>query len=163
MYPEYESRPAELDAFERTRTGAVVPHSMAEKFGWKVGDKIPIEADIWPQKDGSRLWVFDLVGTYRVKTPTTQTGGVPDELRLLRRSARSSAQGSVGWFVVRVADPARAAEVASAIDERFANSSFETRTATEAEFQRQFANQLGRHRAHDDRAFSVQSSSRFCC
>jgi putative ABC transport system permease protein len=141
-YPEYRIDPKQLEAFENTRTGAVAPAELAAKYGWKVGDKIPIEADIYPQRDGSRLWEFDLVGTYE----GPKGGLTPSEFLLnydYFDEARQFGQGQVGWFVVRVTDPSRASEIASAIDARFANSSNETRTATEAEFQRQFANQVG--------------------
>jgi putative ABC transport system permease protein len=141
-YPEYRIDPAQLEAFAKTRTGAVAPAQLAEKYGWKVGDKIPIEGDIYPQRDGSRLWTFDLVGTYDGPVD----GLTPSEFLFnydYFDEARQFGQGQVGWFVVRVTDPAQATEVASAIDAQFANSANETRTATEAEFQRQFANQVG--------------------
>jgi len=143
MYPEFRIAPEQLDAFEKTRTGCVVPKSMADKFGWRIGDKIPIVADIWPKRDGSLTWEFDLVGTY---VPVAEDAPEPQEFLINYAyfdEARSVGEGTVGWFIVRISDPARAAEIARAIDERFANSSFETRTATEAERARQFANQLG--------------------
>jgi putative ABC transport system permease protein len=141
-HPEYRIDPAQLEKFAATRTGAVAPAALALKFGWKVGDRIPIEADIYPKKDGSRLWEFELVGTYEGPVE----GVTPSEFLFnydYFDEARQFGQGQVGWFVVRVGDPSHAAEVASAIDRLFANSSNETRTATEAEFQRQFANQIG--------------------
>ena len=130
--------------FARTRTGAVAPAALAAKYGWHVGDKIPIEADIYPKKDGSRLWEFELVGTYdrrRMRIAPERRCSCSTTTTSTRRG--SSAQGQVGWFVVRVADPAKAAEVARSIDKLFENSPNETRTATEAEFARQFANQIG--------------------
>jgi putative ABC transport system permease protein len=141
-YPELRIDPAQLEAFANTRTGVVVPVEMATKYGWKVGDKIPIEADIWPRKDGTRLWEFDLVGEYQAPS-----GGFGQNAFLLNYDyfdeARQFGQGEVGSFVVRVSDPAKAAEVARSIDTVFENSSNETRTATEAEVARQFANQIG--------------------
>ena len=141
-YPELRIDPAQLEAFANTRTGVVVPVEMATKYGWKVGDKIPIEADIWPKKDGTRLWEFDLVGEYQAPS-----GGFGQNAFLLNYEyfdeARQFGQGEVGQFVVRVSDPAMAAEVARSIDAVFENSSNETRTATEAEVARQFANQIG--------------------
>ena len=141
-YPEFRIDPAQLEAFENTRTGAVVPAELAAKYGWKVGDKIPIEADIYPKKDNTRLWEFDLVGTYQAPS-----GGTSQNAFLFNYDyfdeARQFGQGEVGWFVVRVADPSKAAEVARSIDTLFENSPNETRTATEAEFARQFANQIG--------------------
>jgi putative ABC transport system permease protein len=141
-HPEYRIDPAQLEKFAATRTGAVAPAELAAKYGWKVGDRIPIEGDIYAKKDGSRLWEFDLVGTYEGPIE----GVTPSEFLFnydYFDEARQFGQGQVGWFVVRIDDPAHAAEVASAIDQLFANSSNETRTATEAEFQRQFANQIG--------------------
>jgi putative ABC transport system permease protein len=143
LYPEYRVAPDQLAAFARTRTGALAPAAMAARFGWKVGDRIPIEADIWPQKGGARLWTFDLVGTY---APAGDRDPSPDTFLINHAyfdEARQAGEGTVGWFIVRIADPARAAEVASAIDAAFANSAYETRTATEQEFQLQFVKQLG--------------------
>ena len=141
-HPEYRIAPDQLEKFATTRTGAVAPADLAAKYGWKIGDRIPIEADIYPLKDGSRLWEFDLVGTY-----TGPTGGIAPSEFLFNYDyfdeARQFGQGQVGWFVVRVTDPAKAAETANAIDKQFANSANETRTATEAEFQREFAKQIG--------------------
>jgi len=143
-YPEFHIDAAQLDAFERTRTGAVVPADLAAKYGWHVGDKIPIEADIYPKKDKTRLWEFELVGTYDLPSGGSSQG---DGVFLFNYDyfdeARQFGQGLVGWFVVRVADPSKAAEVARSIDKQFENSANETRTATEAEFARQFANQIG--------------------
>jgi putative ABC transport system permease protein len=142
IYPELSIDPAQLDAFEKTRTGVVVPQQLADRFGWKIGDKIPIEADIWPKKDGSRMWEFDLVGIYRAPS-----GGFGLNAFLMNYDyfdeARQFNNGMVGSFVVRVTDPSRAPELARSIDALFENSANETRTATEAEVARQFANQIG--------------------
>lgn len=142
LYPEYRIDPAQLDAFENTRTGAVAPAEMLAEFGWKIGDKIPIEADIWPKKGGDRRWEFDLVGSYDAPGMEVQ----PSEF-LFNYSyfdeARQYGEGGVGWFIVRVSDPEKSAEVARAIDALFENSPNATRTATEADFAKQFANQVG--------------------
>ncbi len=142
VYPELAIDPAQLEKFANTRTGAVAPADMATKYGWRVGDKIPIEADIYPKKDNTRLWEFDLVGTYQA--PSGGRGRNPFLFNYdYFDEARQFGQGQVGWFIVRVDDPLKAAEVARAIDKQFENSANETRTATEAEFARQFANQIG--------------------
>jgi hypothetical protein len=65
LYPELVMPASERDAFLKTRTGAIVGASLAERFGWKVGDKIPLKATIFPHPDGSNLWTFDLAGIYR--------------------------------------------------------------------------------------------------
>jgi putative ABC transport system permease protein len=141
-HPEYRIDPEQLKKFATTRAGAVAPADLAAKYGWKVGDRIPIEADIYPKKDGTRLWEFELVGTYTGPAE----GMTPSEFLFnydYFDEARQFGQGKVGWFVVRVTDPAKAAEIANAIDKVFANSANETRSATEAEFQREFARQIG--------------------
>ncbi len=142
MYSELIIAPEQLAAFENTRSGTVVPRQLAERFGWKIGDRIPIEADIWPKASGDRLWEFDVVGIY---------DGPPDEAApdtmLINFAyfdeARQFANGTVGWFIVRVADPDTAGDVARNIDALFANSTNETRTSTEAEFQAAFLKQIG--------------------
>jgi putative ABC transport system permease protein len=142
LYPEFVIDPVQLDAFELTRTGAVAPASMAEEYGWKIGDRIPIEGDIYPKRDGSRLWEFDLVGIYR----SDQKGEDPFQFLFnydYFDEARQFGYGSVGWFIVRVDDSERAGEIASEIDKLFENSLNPTRTSTEAEQQRQFARQIG--------------------
>jgi putative ABC transport system permease protein len=88
------------------------------------------------------MWEFDLVGTYQAAS-NSQSQSVFLFNYDYFDEARQFGQGQVGWFVVRVADPSKAAEVARSIDKLFENSPNETRTATEAEFARQFANQIG--------------------
>ncbi len=141
MNPEFVIDPEHVEAFESIRTGAVVPVSLMERYGWKIGDIIPIEADIYPMRDGNRLWQFDLVGSY------TMDSDMEPSLFLFHYDyfdkARSHSTGTVGWFTVRIADPEQAAEVASAIDGLFENSLNPVKTATEDEFGRAFAAQLG--------------------
>jgi putative ABC transport system permease protein len=142
MYGEYVIDPAALAAFERTRTGAVAPRQLAERFGWKVGDTIPIEANIWPKKGGDRRWEFELVGLY--DGPPEEA---PPDVFLFNHAyfdeARQFSEGTVGWFIVRVQDPERAGDVARGIDALFANSANETRTSTESDFQASFLKQVG--------------------
>ena len=141
MYPEIEIDPVELDAFEQTRTGAVAASDLMQRFGWQIGDKIPIEADIWPMKDGSRNWTFDLVGTYT--TDVEGQGGTFLFNYDFFDEARDYGPGTVGWWTVRIADPDRAPEVGTAIDAVFENSQNPTKTGTEDEFGRAFAAQIG--------------------
>lgn len=141
MHPEYRIDPEHLQAFINTRTGAVAPQAIAEKYSWRIGDKIPIQGDIWGKRDGSQNWEFDLVGLY------TSAEDRPPGVLLLHYDyfdeAREYDRGSTGWFIVRLTDSGQAAEVASRIDQMFANSADPTRTSTEAEQQRQFMQQIG--------------------
>jgi len=141
IYRELTITPQELDAFAGTRTGAVAEAGLAERFGWRIGDIIPIQADIWPKDDGTRLWEFELVGTFR-----SEEGAAPlllFQYEYFTESVADFGKDQVGWWTVRLSDPERAEAVAAAIDQLFENSLDPTRTATEDEFSRQFANQLG--------------------
>jgi len=142
MYPEY-LLPAEAKAaWLRTRTGAVIGRKLANRYGFKVGDKIPLQASIWTRKSGGNTWEFDVVGIFdgaKKGTDTTQ---------LLFRydyfdEARAFGKGSVGWYAVRVKDPAQAPEIAQKIDAEFANSPYETKAETEGAFVQAFAKQIG--------------------
>ena len=144
LYPEYQLPPAQEKAFLKTRTGAIVGKELAERFRWRTGDKIPLQGTLYPNKDGSNRWLFDLAGIYRVSDE--QLRGL--ERQLLFRydyfdEGRTLGNGTVGWFVVRVADPGHADRVAQAIDHQFANSDFETTARSERDFQRSFAQQIG--------------------
>ncbi|TCT21164.1 ABC transporter permease [Thiobaca trueperi] len=145
MYSELVLPRAQRQAFIKTRTGAVVGQSLADRFGWKVGDRIPLKATIFPHRDGGEVWTFDLVGIFHASEPALR----PSEKQMLfhhdyfdeGRSLES--QGTIGWYIARVDDPAQADRVAQAIDRQFANSAFETRTQSEREFQLSFAKQIG--------------------
>lgn len=142
MYPEFRLPPAQMDAWLTTRTGAVVGRRTADKFGWKIGDKIPIQATIWRPKSGGNTWTFDIVGIYEGAEEETDT-----TLFLFRYDYfdenRSFGEGAVGWYYIRVSDPARAAQIALKVDETFANSAYETKTETEGAFVKAFAEQAG--------------------
>jgi len=142
MYPEFRLTPEAKQAWLATRTGAVVGRKTAERFHWKVGDRIPIQATIWPKMDGTRSWEFDLVGIYDGKekaTDTTQFFFRYDYFDEARRYAK----GQAGWYVLRVSDPAEAERIARDIDQEFANSNAETKAETEGSFVGGFAKQVG--------------------
>ena len=143
MYSELIIDPAQLEAFERNRIGAVVPRVMAEQYEWEIGDRIPIEGDIYIKADGNRLWEFELVGVYEAPEGAFLSAAFLFNYDYLNEAIPETMQGTVSWFTVRVENPDEAAEVASRIDALFENSRNPTRSATEAEFTRQFASQLG--------------------
>lgn len=142
IYPELRLSQEQREAWLANRTGAIVGRSLAEQFGWKVGDRIPIQATIWTQKDGGRVWEFDIDGIFDVDA---ERGG--DAYLLFHydyfNEARAFGEDQVGWFVLRVAEEADAAAVAAAIDQQFANSPAETKTSTERAFAESFARQFG--------------------
>ena len=141
MYEELVIDPEQLDAFAAKRTAAVAEQQLADQYGWKIGDIIPIEADIWPKDDGTRTWEFELVGTY-----VSTEGRNPVLLfqyQYFTEAVADYGKDQIGWWTVRLSDPERAGEIARTIDRQFENSLNPTRTATEDEFSRQFASQLG--------------------
>jgi putative ABC transport system permease protein len=136
---------AEMDAFRTTRTGGLVNRALMKKFGWKVGDKIPLHSTIWTQKSGSLDWTFDIVGSFDAKDPT-QASAQSSTLWFhyeLFDEGRSFGKGDVGWFEERVADPAQSVAIANRIDALFANSSDETKTQPAKEFSMAFVKQFG--------------------
>jgi putative ABC transport system permease protein len=134
LYPEMEVSPAERKAFDTTRTGALVGEKLAERFHWKVGDKIPMQSTIFPNHEGSKNWTFDIVGILHSKDK--KSGGFYDQMFLLNWKYFDETtpynRGQVGWYVTRVTDVNQADRVAKAIDAISANSDHETRTQTEA-------------------------------
>ena len=144
IYPEVLLPADQKEAFLKTRTGCIVIKTLADRFGWKIGDKIPIQSTIWPQKDGSNVWTFDLVGIFDTKDAATRS---QHEYLLFHNEyfeqARQFGQGTVGWFIATVDDPAKNAEVARAIDARFANSPNPTKTDSEKAFNQGFVKQFG--------------------
>ncbi|HVG25225.1 MAG TPA: FtsX-like permease family protein [Thermoanaerobaculia bacterium] len=142
MYPEFVLPDAQKEAFLETRTAAIVGRTTAAKYGWKVGDRIPLTATYMTGKSAGNLWTFDLVGIYDGKYPETDTTtfyfrhDYMDENRL-------RGKGLTGWYTVKVEDPNDAERVAREIDAAFANSPAETKTETEKAFIRGFAEQMG--------------------
>lgn len=144
IYPEVLLPADQKEAFLRTRTGAIVIKTLADRFGWKIGDKIPIQSTIWPQKSGTMVWEFDLVGIFDAKDGPTRA---QHEYLLFHHEyfeeARAFGSGTVGWFITTVDDPSRTVEVARAIDARFANSPSPTKTDSEKAFNQGFVKQFG--------------------
>ncbi len=142
MHPEFILPPDQRQAWLQTRTGAMVGRKTAERFHWKIGDKVPIYTPIWRRADGSQAWEFDIVGIYDGKEKTTDT------MSLFFRydyfdEARLGGKGLVGWYTLRVKDPSQAAEIAKKVDKEFENSDEETKTEPEAAFIQGWAKQIG--------------------
>jgi putative ABC transport system permease protein len=137
MYPEFKIPDDQWKAFVDDREGAIAGESLAARFGWKVGDRIPIKGTIY-----TGAWAFNLRGIYkgsRAQDDTTQFWFHWDFLE----ERRDFGKGDVGWYVVRVTDPDLSVKVAKTIDDEFANSPFETKTDTEKAFAASFVKQMG--------------------
>jgi putative ABC transport system permease protein len=140
LYPEIKLPPEQKTAWLADRQGAIVGRATADRFGWKVGDKIPIQATIYRRKDGSSNWEFNLDGIYDGAEKATDTSGFFFQYDYLKEA---SARDIVGWYIIRVADPSRSVEISRDIDTMFANSPEETKTSTEKAMATAFANQVG--------------------
>jgi len=142
MYPEIILSPEQKQAWLSARTAAVAGRATAERFGWKIGDRIPLTTGIWSKADGSQLWEFDLVGIFDSGKKVTDT--TPLYFRYdYFDEGRQYDKGHVGWYVIRVKDPSQAVSIAKRIDDQFANSPAETKTEPEGAFIQSFAKQIG--------------------
>jgi putative ABC transport system permease protein len=144
MYPEFDIAPAQREAFVKTRTGAVAGKVLADRYGWKVGQKLPIASEIHTKTDGSLDWEFDLVGVFDAEDPAVRAN---TEVVLINVAhfdeARQFGRGKTGWYIIRIADAEQARAIAADVDRMFLNSPDETKTAPEKEFALGFAKQIG--------------------
>jgi putative ABC transport system permease protein len=139
---ELDVDPGARESFLRERTGALVGEAMARKWGWKLGDHVPISSSIFSQKNGSHTWDFTIVGVFRPKTPQVDTNFMVFQYAYFDET-RSFGKDTIGWMTLRTASPAVNDRVIKAIDQMFANSSDETSTDTEKAFNKAFVAQLG--------------------
>jgi len=142
-HPEMIVAKDQLSALEHTRDGAIIGAGLAKKYGWKIGDRIPLHSTIWVKaSDGNSDWDFTIVGMYEVPSERSREDAMFFNYKYFDE-ARSFAKGKVGWYIVQVKDPSQSAQIAQEIDRRFANSPDETKTQTEKEFQQSFMKQIG--------------------
>lgn len=137
LFPEFRIPDDQWQAFLADKEGCVVGVGLAERFGWKVGDRIPIRGTIFPG-----AWEFNVRAIYRggrTQDDTTQFWFRWDYLD----ERKPFQKGFVGWYVVRITNPDDAVRVVRAIDLEFANSAFETKTDTEKAFAASFVKQMG--------------------
>jgi len=140
MYPEFVIDDAQWRDFVADRQGVVVGRKLAERFGWKIGDRVPLKA---PGYLGGGSWDFNVRAIMRGTRPQDDEGQFWLQARYLYEKAPPYWKGIVGWYVVRVASPDEAVGVGKAIDAEFANSASETRTQSESAFAASFVKQMG--------------------
>jgi len=142
VYSEYEVPPEQLKAFQDTRTGAAVGEALAKKFGWKLGDTIPLQATIFP-RGGSNDWPLQLKAIFRAKDRNNV--GAENQLMMNWKyfdESNDYIKSQVSWYTVQLADASQASRVARAIDALSANSDHETKSQSESAFQQAFAKQF---------------------
>jgi putative ABC transport system permease protein len=140
MYPEFKIPDEQWRDFVDDRQGVAVGAKLAQRFGWKVGDHLPLKA---PSYLGGGGWDFNVRAIYRGSRPQDDENQLWLQHKYFYEKAPRYWQGIVGWYVVRVQDRDAALAVAKAIDQEFANSASETRTQTESAFAAAFMKQMG--------------------
>ncbi|HCA80461.1 MAG TPA: ABC transporter ATP-binding protein [Bacteroidetes bacterium] len=136
MYPEFVVDPAELEAFKRERNACIVGTGLVKQYGFKIGDVINIDGDIYPG-----TWAFVVRGIYKPRDKTTDPTQMLFHWQYLDERMRqedASRSGQVGWYIIRINDPAQSAVVSEQVDALFKNSRAETKTETERAFQQGF-------------------------
>lgn len=144
MYPEFIVPDDQRKTWLSNRTGAMVGSDTARKYNWKIGDRVPLISPIYRKPDNSP-WDFTIDAIYDSPMKGVDKTQFFFHWDYVNETLRSTAFGGnqVGWYVIRVADPSTSDQLAKRVDEMFANSSAETKTATEKAFIAGFANQVG--------------------
>jgi putative ABC transport system permease protein len=144
VYPEWVMPEAQWEAFRDTRTSMIAGRVLADKYGWKIGQKIPLKSNIFPTSDGTKNWAFDLVGIYDGKDEQWQSRAASAYINhAYFNEATQFGKDLAGMYVLRLDDPDMAQKLAQTIDSRYENSSDETKTQTEKDFNIGFVKQLG--------------------
>jgi putative ABC transport system permease protein len=138
VFDEYLVPSAQITAWKNDPCGAIVGRTLADRFGWKVGDRVSMKGDPYPGD-----WAFTLRGIYTGKTRQVDATTLAFGYRCLNERVPADQKDKVGFFAIRVDDPARSAQVAAAIDAMFANSPYPTRTESERSFQLGFVAMSG--------------------
>jgi putative ABC transport system permease protein len=141
MYPEYVIPEDQRQAWLADRGGMLIGRALADLYGWKVGDAVPLRSAIWRREDGSDTWEVTVRAIYDLPD-----GGDTRNLMLHQdyfEEAKAQGKGLVGWYLARIDEVDRAAAIARQIDLQFANSPAETKTSSERAMAQSFVNQVG--------------------
>ena len=143
MYPEFEVPEEQRKAWVSDRSSAIVGVDTANKYNWKVGDRVPLISPIYRKPDGTP-WDFTIAGIYNSSVKGTDKTQFFFHWDYINETFRNTPiANNVGWYVVRVADPSAADQLSKQIDALFANSLNETKTSTEKAWVSDFAGQIG--------------------
>jgi len=138
MFPEFIVSNDQWKAWLDDREGAIVGDDLVKRFGWKIGDRVPIKGTIFPG-----TWEFNLRGIYHGTRPADDTTQFWFHYKFLEERENAYWKGLIGWYTIRIDDPDNAVRVAKAVDDMFANSPWETKTDTEKSFAAGFVKQAG--------------------
>ena len=140
VYPEFAVPDGQWQAFVKDRQGAIVGEKTAKRFGWKIGDRIPIKNSSFA---GASTWEFNLDGMYHGKRPQDDATQFWFQWDYFEERMPDRLKGNVGWYTLRVENPDDAVRISKAIDQQFANSPYETKTQTETAFAAGWVKQFG--------------------
>jgi putative ABC transport system permease protein len=143
VYPEVKITPEEFAAWKADRQGIVIGKVLADRYGWKKGDRIPIKSSIFRKTNNSDTWEFNVVAIYTVEN----SAGWDNQSAMFHydyyNESLQFGRNEIGWMTIKVKDPNQSEAIAKRIDALFANSSDETKTGTEKAFTKQFMEQIG--------------------
>jgi len=144
VYPEWIMSDAEWKAFADTRTSMIAGKQIANQYGWKIGQKVPISSNIFPQKNGSKAWAFDLVGIYDGKDDDwkQRTNAVLINYNYFNEE-NMFGKDRANFFISKLSDTNQAEQISKTIDAMFENSPDETKTQTEKDSNLSFIKQVG--------------------
>jgi len=143
MYPEFTLPEDQQKAWMADREGAIVGSVTAKRFGWKIGDRVPLQATIFSRPD-RRAWEFNIRGIYDSPVKGTDKTQLFFHWEFLNEVIKDTRFGNqVGWYVIKVNDPEQSVALAKKIDTMFANSPTETKTDSEKNFIAGWAKQIG--------------------
>src|SRR5246127_2101559 len=139
VFPEMIVPDDQWANFLKDRQGAIAGAKTAERFGWKIGDRIPIKTTLY----GGGSWEFNLAGIYHGKRPQDDETQFWFQWDYFEEKIPDRVKGQIGWYVLRVNNPDDSPRIAQAIDSEFANSPNETKTETESAFAANWVKQFG--------------------
>jgi putative ABC transport system permease protein len=139
VYPELQVPEDQWNNFLKDRQGAIVGARTAKRFGWKIGDRIPIKTTIW----GGGAWEFNIDGIYHGQRPQDDETQFWFQWDYFQERVPERVKGLIGWYTVMLDSPDDAVRVAKAIDDEFTNSPYETKTQTESAFAASWVKQFG--------------------
>ena len=139
VYPELIVPDEQWANFLKDRQGAIAGAKTAERFGWKIGDRIPIKTTLY----GGGSWEFNLAGIYHGKRPQDDETQFWFQWDYFEEKVPERVKGQIGWYILRVDNPDDAPHIAKAIDAEFSNSPNETKTEAESAFAANWVKQFG--------------------
>jgi putative ABC transport system permease protein len=140
VYPEFKVPDNQWKTFVQDQQGAIAGARTAKRFGWKVGDRIPIKNSLY---GGTKTWEFNLDGIYHTEKADGDESQFWFHWKNFDENVPAAVKSTAGWYILKLDSPDDAVRVAKTIDAEFANSSYETKTETESAFAAGFAKQFG--------------------